>query len=364
MKCENLLNKLLPYLILLFAFLALVGVDYSPALGDVYRGGRIRYLLLAFAVAQYLFLQGINPFWAAFSALSFGLWCIFDFSGFGAIDVALIPACLLVGELVRRLVKSSTVTWAVAHLALVQGAYGAFQFFGIDPFFNVEPAFKNVAMGTFGHHTILAPFLALGAATYLVRWQWVPAILLSAAVLLTGSTMGIASLLGAALYVLWRFQPKCGYIAAGAGLSALLVGFLAAPGAELYNWNGRLTVWPLALQGVIESPILGHGPGGFLENRERWGLTVNQIGMYWDQAHQEYLQVWIEQGLLGLAMVLAGLFATMRICQKLNPVYGAWVVVLAVNSLANFTMHIATYGLIAGWLAAVTWQKRRELCSK
>lgn len=367
MKCENLLNKILPYLILAFAFLALMGWDYSDALGDVYRGGRMRYLLMGLAVCQYFYLQGINPWWAAFSAWSFFLWCFFNFSAFGAADVALIPACLLMGDMLRRLLRSSTVLMVVGHLALAQGIYGLLQILGIDPFFpNLEPAWKNWAIGTFGHHTLLAPFLAMGAIYFWTRppwptpFNWLAATFLSAMVFATGSSMGIGSLLAAALYAIWRFRPRVGLLAGSCCALGLLGAFALNPRTELFNNNGRVLAYGKAWQGVVESPVLGHGPGAFMEKHTLWGLDEKSMGMNWNQAHQEYLQAWIETGAIGLALILAGLFFTLRICQNLQPVYGAWALVLAVNSLANFTMHFAAFGLLAGWLAAVTWHKRSE----
>lgn len=361
MKCENLFSKLLPYLVIFLAFLTVMGWDYTPALGDVYRGGRIRYLLMGLAVCQFIYLSRINPWWAAFSAWSFFLWCLFDFSGFGAADVALIPACLIVGHQLRVELPDTTVLKCLSWMAVAQGFYCILQVAGVDPFFPlIEPAFKNLALGTFGHYTIVAPFLALGAVYFASKWNWAWALFLIACVALTGSSMGIGALLAGLLYVVWRFQPRLGYIAGALGVVSLLGVYIANPRTELFNFNGRLWVWPRAMEGIASSPILGHGPGSFLELRDMWGLGKDSAGLNWDQLHQEYLQTWIETGLVGLLLVLFGLYYTMRICQKLNPIYGAWVLVLAVNSLANFPMHIAAYGLIAGWLAAVTWHQRSE----
>lgn len=355
-------EKVLSIIVIALAFLAIMGWDYSMALGDIYRGGRIRYLLMAFAVCQYIYLRGINPWWAAFSAWSFFLWCYFDFSGFGAADVALIPAALIVGEVIRKNLKSSWVLAGIAWLALAQGVFAFGQVLGIDPLFpNIEPLFKNKALGTFGHHTVLAPFLALGFTYFLANARWKLSFTLLAFLLLTKSSMGVGAALVGALYVLWRHNQRVGLIAGVLAALGILGGFALFPSAEVLSFSGRMAVWPAAFEGVLQSPVLGHGPGSYLEKHELWGLGFRGVAhMSWDQVHMEYLQTWIEQGIIGLLIVLGGIYWLMVHAQKLHPVYGAWVVVLAANSLANFPMHIASFGLIAGWLAATIWQKRSE----
>ena len=80
--------------------------------------------------------------------------------------------------------------------------------------------------------------------------------------------------------------------------------------------NGRETLWTAALEGFDENPILGIGAGRFME----WsGLPTN--------AHNAYLQVLCEQGIIGFFLfvvpLIVCLIQTILLIKKLpNHAYG------------------------------------------
>lgn len=82
------------------------------------------------------------------------------------------------------------------------------------------------------------------------------------------------------------------------------------------NVAERLQLWEAAGQMVLDAPVLGQGPGAFGVEHQRWleELPVSATSDL-DVAHQTYLEVAAEVGLVGLAAFVAMLAAGVR---------GAW----------------------------------------
>lgn len=341
--------------IFLFCIAILAGMDYA-LIGDPFRVGKIRYLLLAYALCQTLSMWKIHPAWSLFAGWSLARWVLADFPEHGVIDVLLIPAALLVGAYwVRSTANSKVVPKIITAIALLQCVYGFMQFFGFDPFLSVEPSFRGVPIGTLGHQTMLGPLLALGALFFLQRWKnWkflAIAAFMTLGVLSTGSTMSILALCAGAFYTLWRRRPAEAY-GAGVFLTVSLgIGYLLqSERSQFFSFSGRLLAWPYGLEAWLQAPFFGHGPGSWLGYLN--GPANQAAGMRWDQLHNEFLQVLVEQGLVGFGILAVGLVLFFRKAQHLCPLYGSWAVVLCVNAMGNFPMHLACFGLIAGWLAA------------
>lgn len=95
---------------------------------------------------------------------------------------------------------------------------------------------------------------------------------------------------------------------------------------ESFGTN-RLFVWKRALELVKTHPLLGTGPDSFIvAYAERFGEeTLAFTGQYYDAAHNEYLQILCNCGILGLLAYLGGLVSLfLRALRKLpeNPALG------------------------------------------
>ena len=61
--------------------------------------------------------------------------------------------------------------------------------------------------------------------------------------------------------------------------------------------NGRLRIWKAGVEALIQEPLIGHGTGGF-------DRAVRPILRYGQVAHNTFLQVAVEQGILGFLLWL------------------------------------------------------------
>ena len=95
-----------------------------------------------------------------------------------------------------------------------------------------------------------------------------------------------------------------GIIAATAGLAD---GFLAMLGRNP-TLSGRIGIWQAALPVVLERPFLGHSIAAF------WQLEiVEQTGVWFSTAHNGFLQMLIDLGVLGLGLFLLQMIS-MLVC--------------------------------------------------
>lgn len=332
------------------AVLVLVGMDYT-VISDPFRDGKIRYLLIAFAVCQAMSMWKIHPAWALFAAWNSIRWITADFPAHGVVEVLAVPACALVGAWWDRSCRQ--VPKVIAAMALLQCVYGMVQMTGWDPFMSVEQAFVGKPIGTLGHYTMIGPFIALGAMYFLQRvrdWRMLALfVLMSMGVVLTGSTMSILALGAGFLYTAWRKEPATAYGVMALCLMAVGTAYLFRPDAEFFSLTGRQLAWPHGIDAWLAAPLFGHGPGA-------WSAYLNgplnqASGMSWPQLHNDFLQLLVEHGVIGFGIVAVGLAMFFRKAQRLCPFYGSAAVVLCTNALGNFPMHMACFGLVAGWLA-------------
>ena len=117
------------------------------------------------------------------------------------------------------------------------------------------------------------------------------------------------------------YRRRLFYICAFSALVLVLIvdGLLGFPFARKFalGFNGRIPLWMTAISMFVDAPILGHGPHTFglfyLDYLHRleipaW-ISVDPRPLSW--AHNVYLQVLAEQGIMGaLALVALITFAT------------------------------------------------------
>lgn len=80
---------------------------------------------------------------------------------------------------------------------------------------------------------------------------------------------------------------------------------------EVDDWflSGRIFIWRRAVTLVPERPILGYGPDCFAAAfKPFYQESVDQMNVWFDKAHSEYIQTVVDEGILGLAALLAFYF--------------------------------------------------------
>lgn len=263
----------------------------------------------------------------------------------------------------------------VLALALCVWAWVQFFVYGLTP----RASFINIHS-----FAALLMLVALPASAYLLialaRGRTRAALVLGAAVTLLffsmaltgGRGTALALALGLAVLVLLhrrRAAPRhlalvlglwlAAYLAANLVLGGALGERLATLAEPEQAATPRLLIWQGAWQMVQQQPWFGIGLGTYYQAWPPYRHPQDTtLGFY---VHNDYLQIWIETGLPGLALLL-GVFGTAavmfgRYCRRADvdrfartEAVGLWCGLLAVaaHSFVDFNLYILSISLLAG----------------
>jgi O-antigen ligase len=206
---------------------------------------------------------------------------------------------------------------------------------------------------------------------WMYRVQQVVAIL---AIGLTSSRAALFTTMVALFYVplafvKMTFRQKFAFLLIGAVAISSAVVFLPettwkrwrGTGKELAQgtWNERLVIWSVGLELFQEHPVRGVGAGSFPDGTRKM-LPPGFV------AHNTFLSILVEEGLVGFALFLLLLLALVFPTLQLpGAERSLWLVVLAVWTLGVSTLTWENrkptwflFGLLAAWLSAARSQKR------
>ena len=129
----------------------------------------------------------------------------------------------------------------------------------------------------------------------------------------------------------------------------------------------RLAAWQGTLSAFRDFPLFGSGWGTFqyiFKVYQPEGLTL-----YWDHAHNDYLELLLETGLAGAIITVAFFFFLFRVIMKaqwrgrdlyLGAGFAASITTMALHSLVDFNLHILSnallFSLIMGLAVAMSRQ--------
>jgi O-antigen ligase len=272
---------------------------------------------------------------------------------------ALLPLCafLYLGHLVghpRRLAVLQRTTVLMGVVSVLLAAYGIAQFFDYEFLSYSEDVQKNKVIATIGHPnflgSVLGPMafvllsLTLGGRGRWLRWFAVAGIFLLLLCITLARTravwLGMVCGFGALMLLTLRYalRHRQGWGTAGK-LAAGLVVVIVAIGAMVlvvlprmnrainladrllsnYEIKSRLFYWNAAIDEGRDKPVFGNGVGMF--DPLFWPYALRQqrseMGPYYydvlpaiagktpEHVHNEYLEVFCEQGAFGIGMVLA-----------------------------------------------------------
>lgn len=202
---------------------------------------------------------------------------------------------------------------AMVYVATLQSLYAMLQFLGFDQFFIVKPyelihhtKFPNVA-GTLGQPTVLSSFviISIPLAYYLKRYLFLAIMVL--AVCVTRSQMAIGAMVISMMIYLTLRDKKflIPFVFVLIIATALILKF------HLVGENGRFTVWNAILaemrngnfsDGKIDYSFTGYGSGSYTFMLESLGK-----GEGFRQVHNEYLELFFNNGWCGVCLFLASL---------------------------------------------------------
>lgn len=132
------------------------------------------------------------------------------------------------------------------------------------------------------------------------------------------------------------------------------IGYFMNP-AQFLTTTGRWQIWKDTLTWWYNSDRHWFGIGtGALDTIFRHKLAVdpNYKTVIW--AHNDYLQILFDNGIVGLSAVLIGLLATMRRAFP-GPILFSAVCGYAATALFNFPMHVPLHAMVGMILVWMTW---------
>jgi len=256
-------------------------------------------------------------------------------------------------------IKIKTIEKSFAIICVLESAWIFFQYFGIslhNTWFNllvpnghIQSLNNSAIFGSMGNINHGGALIAV-TIPFLPIYLWpIPFIALY---LGNGALPVICAVI--AIIALYSYRREI-YLplkiaACGLFMSALaMVGGLFTEKSFFYG-SGRVEAWKLALKDSGIS-IFGKGLGYVPEIFSKKEI----LGEHYFQLHNEWLELYVVAGLLG---VVVGVYLILPIFKNRgNPAINACAIALLVNSLGNFTFHIAPLFMVFGTCYALQLAK-------
>jgi O-antigen ligase len=136
-------------------------------------------------------------------------------------------------------------------------------------------------------------------------------------------------------------------------LGGLAAGYLQMADDWNVLVNDRWTVWSRAWSGIKASPWFGYGLGSFRS------AGIVEGGVYFKQAHNEFVQLAFETGAPGLALALAFVVERARRLRTASLAAAGAFAAMVVLALGSFPLHTAD---LAVWSVPFLGMLSREDC--
>jgi O-antigen ligase len=172
----------------------------------------------------------------------------------------------------------------------------------------------------------------------------------------------VAWLYAPLVFVRMKFGKICAFFLVGVLAICSALVFLpetswdrwGGTGMELEHgtWGARRVIWSAGFELFRNHPVLGVGAGGF-------GIGTSRILGQEQVAHNTFLSVLVEEGLIGLGLFLVLLLSLVLPALRLRPVERSlWLILFATWAVGVSTLTWEArkptwllFGLLAGWLA-------------
>lgn len=244
--------------------------------------------------------------------------------------------------------------------------YGYLQMTGIDPIIRYKQGSSPLLPGAlFGQHTLFGPWaVACFLASIHLRW-WIIALFILPPIFATGSALTLLALVGSCFIYGSKFvHPKVTIAGVIVVLIGLAIGLSLLSGKDKYfSGNGRYEVWQGTLEMAKEKPLLGHGMGTFRYLFHKHKQSKDSLGLHgrFLQAHNEYLEVFFELGIIGLFSLLLVLYDFIKGLVRKKDMetwaFASIAVGFALNSIGNFPFQVMPQALLALFSIMVVTRK-------
>jgi len=209
----------------------------------------------------------------------------------------------------KKFLKVNALLTITCAIVLFQFGWTIMQMFNIDPIFypvSTTGARMSVRMplvGWSGNTAVLGTFLAINAFLLLhyFRIKKVPIfffIILSSVFFLNNATTALCFGAGGLFYFFNRYKFKRKYLLIAIALILCLATFFIYYKPPNFD---RLPIWKqLFTDGIKIRPFVGSGINFFA-----FLQIVDKYGVPWGEAHNDYLQIILELGLIGFILFIA-----------------------------------------------------------
>lgn len=221
---------------------------------------------------------------------------------------------------------------------------------------------EAMAVGVFAWNSELSLASGTGAVLALGVWlgqrsrkrYFLQAALMSLVTVLSGSATGLLAMGAGMLATVWACIPKIrkfilillvlvGSMWMLGGLDAIYA-FVLSLVDRTPDLSGRSVIWHLALGLAAEQPVFGYGIGGTPDLAQYLGFSAH--------AHNGYIQLLLELGYLGTAIIGLGLLVTaIRGIKLQSPLLGVLTVVVVSNFANNYMVTSNIAVALLGWVA-------------
>lgn len=233
-----------------------------------------------------------------------------------------------------------------------------------------EVAARGRVLGSFALPILLAAYLSCViplALFALVRSRsaplvarvglWSTLLLTSVAWLLTHSVGAWCALVAACAIVWLKRGILRRWLVLGTVVLVLCGGLILSGRGDLWNYasphhpiHNRIIYWDAALHLITSHPIRGVGPGQFARAYREVTIAPQLTVRH---AHNTYLQIWAEWGLLAIVSWCWLLMAILRKTAILSPWLAVAILVLPIDALFNFSFYVPQVSMLwwylAGW---------------
>lgn len=163
---------------------------------------------------------------------------------------------------------------------------------------------------------------------------------------------------------LWTQHSKIGWLIAMSAVVVLFVGLIGIYNIKKDSAHGRLLMWSMTAKAIGEQPVTGVGLGGFpaafaQEQANYFGSgsasdVEKLIAGCPEYAFNEYLQIGLEQGVIGLSLFMLWLGFSFYYGTK-KRLYGAsgGILALAVFAISSYPFQLPSFWVILMFLTAI-----------
>jgi len=203
-------------------------------------------------------------------------------------------------------------------------------------------------VGAFSHPNLTGAYIAMCLPVFFRR-AFLPYILLPiGAILLLKSALPIlTAVVGTIIYISCTYKldlkrTMASVVSAICSLTILCHWPMTQKYFVWFKNNGRFPVWEDTISWMTGLDVLiGRGLGYFYDQFPR---TFTRHGQAFQQAHNEFLEIYIAFGLIGVVLFL---YTLRPVFKHKDPVLIAGILASLINMVGHFTLHVAGTALVA-----------------